>query len=310
MNAQITTGRGEAADFVAMVETELTEALGFRPYYGTLNLDGLDGVDSLPSSSVPDVGDEHCDGVRLRPCRVAGIRAAVIRPFVPGYPDSKVEVLAPVRLRTVFDLEVGDPVPVTAPGEAWLKSGPSADPTSLDRFDAVVFDLDGTLVDLDVDWSAAREDVEAVLGRFAESTSERDANEIFRTARRYGRYDDLATVLESYERDGAEGATPVQPRRVVTDLDCPVGVCTANAGSAARRALERFGMLDAVDAIVSRESTVEQKPRPEPLEKCLRALDVAPGNAVFVGDERSDATAAVRSGTSFLRSTHLLEGDR
>jgi phosphoglycolate phosphatase len=305
MSAPVETGVGEAADFVAAVEAELTAALGFRPFPGTLNLQRLPVIEDLPERTLTDgnLSNEHCDGVVVSPCNVAGLRAAVLRPLMQDYPESKVEVIAPVQVRALFGLEDGDTVPVGPREEVWHHDGPTADPGGLDEFDAVVFDLDGTLVDLDVDWPTVHEKVVDLLGDVMDGPlSDYTRPEIIRLSREVGRYEELDRLLTEYEADGAETAPRLPLLDVVADLDCPVGVCTANAMSAAERALSQYRLRDAVDVIVARGTVEEEKPHPRPLYESLASVGVAPGDAVFVGDERSDATTAAAAGSSFLHT--------
>ncbi|MFC6721235.1 DUF120 domain-containing protein [Halobacteriaceae archaeon SHR40] len=100
-----------------------------------------------------------------------GVQAAVLRPLVPGYPDRKTEVVAPVHLRSLFGLESGDSVTLTVDGTPWLPEGHSFVPASLDSFEAVVVDPSGlslglrdVLAELDAQvalWTLERSDAGA-----------------------------------------------------------------------------------------------------------------------------------------------------
>lgn len=307
MHGTVVSGEREAAAFVGATADALAEVVGFRPFHGTLNLADAAGLDDLPSRTIDDdLGDERCDGIRLRSCSVGGVRSAVIRPLVPGYPESKVELLAPVRLRTLFGFEDGDAVPVSLPDDPWSPEGPVVASPSLDLFEAVVFDLDGTLVDLAVDWPAVHDEIDGIVGPYLDRPiREYGRNGLFRLAEEHGVYDELVALVETRERDGADEAAALLPIGTVEELSRPVGICTANATSAAETALERFGVRDAVDVVVARESTREGKPHPGPLVACFDRLGVAPGDAVFVGNEPSDAEAAARAGASFLHVDQL-----
>ncbi|MFB6097181.1 MAG: HAD-IA family hydrolase [Haloferacaceae archaeon] len=303
MCANVVTGEGEAAGFVSAVADELSAVLGFRPYPGTLNVDELPGLEALSAETLTDspFSNEHCDGVVVRPCSVGGVRAAVLRPLVPDYPEGKIELIAPVRLRALFDLADGDSVPVSPPGEVWHPDGPAVDVAGLDEFDAVVFDLDGTLVELDVAWPEVHEQVVEILEDVMDGPlSDYTRPEIMGLAREVERYEQLDALLTEYETDGAETSPALGLLETLPELDCPIGVCTANAPSAAESALEAHGVREHVDVIVARGTIPEEKPHPRPLRECLAGLGVTPGNAVFVGDERSDAETAVSAASSFL----------
>lgn len=309
MRGTIVTGKGVAAGLVAHIEEQLVSTLGFHPYPGTMNLRGVPSVEALPEHRVGDVDIalDNCDGIGLRPCSVGGVRAALVRPIAPGYPEWKSELVAPVHLRTLFGLADGDAVQLAPPDELW-GDGPEAAPTELDSFDAVVFDLDGTLVRLAVDWPTVRAEIRALFGPGMDPLAARrdrdDHDTLYDLAREHGVYDELLEVLAAHESAGADAGTPLPLLDCLTELDCPVGVCTKNALSAAERALDRFGV--SVDAIVARETVPEDKPHPRPLLVCLDALGVCPGDAAFVGDDPTDAETAARAGSSFLRADRLV----
>lgn len=311
MDGRLVSGAGAGAEFVTAAREALAAMVGFRPYPGTVNLEGVSGIDALPERTInDDLGDPHCEGVRLRPCTIAGVRGSVIRPLVPGYPLEKLELLAPVRVRGLFRLDDGATVPLAPPHEPWSPAGPPAAANALGSFDAVVFDLDGTLVELQVDWRAVHGEIEERFGdRLEKPVTEHDGNELFEVAAAQGIYDDLVALIEGHERDGAEAATALPGLEVIDELPTPVGICTANAADAAERALERFGVRGKVDAIVARETVRPGKPDPAPLLECLRRLGVEPGNAVFIGDQPGDAEAAVGAGTSFLHVNQLWPAD-
>lgn len=304
MAGTLVSGQNIGGDFVAEAAEGLAAALGFTPYHGTLNLENAAGISSLPRETVAeDFGDPNCEGAVLRPCRVGGVRTSIIRPLVPNYPDDLVEVLAPVRLRALFELHDGDSVSIAPAEAAWDSSVLPADPSSLDRFESVVFDLDGTLVDLAVDWSVVHDEIEALIGsqldREIRAYSE---NELFELARQHGAFDDLIEVIEAEETKGARGATARPLLDSIDQFSCPIGICTANSRSAAELALDRFGVRSAVDAIVARQTVRPGKPEPGPLLEAFDRLEANPGDSLFVGDAPTDGRTAVGAGSSFLKA--------
>jgi len=304
MVAKLVSGQQLGGEFVAMAEDTLASTVGFQPFNGTLNLNEVSGLSSLPRETVAeDFGDPSCEGAVLRPCRLGGIMAAVIRPLVPDYPDDLVELLAPVQLRPFFRLDDGDAVSIAPDEEAWRSAELTADPAEMVQFESVVFDLDGTLVDLAVDWTRVHEEVEARLGDNLEhgirSYSE---NEIFDTAREVGVYDDLLKAIEFHELEGAKQATSKPLLDELHHLSCPIGICTANSKQAALLALDRFDVQSEVDALVARETVRPGKPDPGPLVTAFDRLQAEPGDSLFVGDEPTDAQTAVGAGSSFLKA--------
>ncbi|RQG87952.1 DUF120 domain-containing protein [Natrarchaeobius halalkaliphilus] len=300
MNGRVTSGEGQARGFIEAASELLTDALGFRPYPGTLNLENAGRLESLSAERHPIPGDDHCEGIVTRSCRIGGLRGAVVEPIVPNYPDEKTELVAPVRIRSVFDLADGSEVDLTAADRCDGAWNPTIDGRSIDAFDGVVFDLDKTLLTLDVDWPAVHRDVEALLESVLEKPLPTYTRlEVFELAAKAGRSDELESLLADRERAGARTANSRPLLDVVADLDCPVGICTANAERAAEIALERFGALGDVDAIVGRDTLAQDKPHPRTLLEVVRTLNVAPGNVLYVGDEETDAELAVAAETSY-----------
>jgi phosphoglycolate phosphatase len=303
MTPTITSGEGQAAQFVEGAADRFRDALVFDPFYGTLNLRGTESLPEL-TEWIPWPGGEHCDGVAYEPCYVSGVRSAVIRPDVPGYPAEKAELLAPVRLRDLFVIEDGDSL-ATSP-EPWTETALTATAEHLDTFEVVVFDFDGTLAELAVDWPAVHEAIIDLLGDHLDRPLEEyDRREVFRLARAAHVYDDLEAVMAAAERDAVPDSTPRAELDVLRSLDCPIGICTANAAEPVRAFLTRHGLADAVDVVVARDTHPGDKPDPEPLADCVERLGGSPGNALFVGDERTDATTAGRAGTSFMKPAQL-----
>jgi phosphoglycolate phosphatase len=166
------------------------------------------------------------------------------------------------------------------------------------EYDALVYDLDGTLVRLDVDWDAVTEDAAAILAARGIDTDGMDLWDALETAEREGHRRRVEETIADHERAGARvsdrlGLAAELPAAV------PVGVCSLNCEAACRIALETHGLDAAVDAVVGRDTVGRHKPHPEPLLAVLDGLGVAPSRALFVGDSPRDERTADRAGTDF-----------
>ena len=166
--------------------------------------------------------------------------------------------------------------------------------------DAVVYDLDGTLVRLTVDWDAAAADVREVF-REAGHDPEESLWDLLGRADDVGIREGVESVLSEYERAGARASERLPLADELADASRPAGVCSLNCEAACRDALAEHGLAGAVDAVVGRDTVATHKPDPEPLLATLSAMDVPPERAVFVGDSERDAVAAERAGVAFRR---------
>lgn len=101
-----------------------------------------------------------------------------------------------------------------------------------------------------------------------------------------------------------------------------LGVVTSKGEALAQRTLAHVGLLPLMEVVVTADSVTRHKPDPEPVRFALERLSVAPGHALFVGDSPHDVNAgnaaAVRTVAALwgpfsretlerARPTHLLE---
>ncbi len=167
-----------------------------------------------------------------------------------------------------------------------------------DDYDAVVYDLDGTLVRLDVDWATVRREADAALRERGIDAAGHDLWAMLDVAEQRGHRDVVESVIADHEVEGAESSELLA---LVDELplSVPVGVVSLNCEAAVHRALELHGADEHVDAVVGRDSLDARKPDPTPLLWIAEELGVDPERSLFVGDSASDAEAAEAAGFDF-----------
>ena len=173
-------------------------------------------------------------------------------------------------------------------------------------YGTVVFDLDGTLVRLDVDWRKAQADLGGITRRFGKGSEGRSIWAMLRDATG----DEAAALdraLHAYETEGSRKAQLLPTADVLAHLTKDeVGVVTLNCHACAEEALRVTGLSAFVGAIVAREDTARLKPDPEPLLLCIDELGGEPSHTVFVGDRQRDRETAEAAGTAFVAVQDLL----
>lgn len=168
------------------------------------------------------------------------------------------------------------------------------------EYAAVVYDLDGTLVRLAVDWDAAARDARAALRDAGiDIGSDAGAWESLDRAHEHGHGEAVSEAIASHERRGAATSERLSAADDVASASGPVGVVSLNSEAAVRIALETHELDDLVDAVVGRDTVGAYKPDPEPLLWAARALSVGPEETLFVGDSKRDEETARRAGTAF-----------
>lgn len=189
---------------------------------------------------------------------------------------------------------------------------PMALPTPLG---AVVFDLDGTLIDSADDLGAAANRLLAREGRRPLEAGEvrrfiGDGTRVFvdrawsatGTGVAGAELDDLARrFIAEYESDVA-GLTRPYPGAAETlatlkRAGLRLGVCTNKPQAPAEQVIAALGLGAWVDMIAGGDRFAYRKPDPRHLLSALELLGVAPANAVMVGDNEHDMAVAHGAGT-------------
>ncbi|MBN2492599.1 MAG: HAD-IA family hydrolase [Planctomycetes bacterium] len=169
----------------------------------------------------------------------------------------------------------------------------------LDGIDAVLFDMDGTLVDSKYDWPAIREALEI------QGHSILDELDAMPSPRREEKW----ALLERFEREASlkarlkDGAKELVA--VVRARGLKTALVTNNSGGSVALILERYGLQ--FDALVTRDSGL-YKPSGAPLVEALRQLGVAPERSLFVGDYLFDVVAARAAGCARVGILYDPEG--
>jgi len=177
---------------------------------------------------------------------------------------------------------------------------------------AVLFDLDGTLID----------SIELILNSAKHAFTGRDGHVPSDAEWLTGVGIPLATMFRRYARDEAEIDALIAKYReyqlahhdrlvrcyddVVDTVDelrkngHPLAIVTSKTGWLAKRGLEHVGLGEHFNVVVGCDSCDRHKPDPGPVLYALAELDYAPDEAVFVGDSVHDMQAGNAAGVTTI----------
>lgn len=168
-----------------------------------------------------------------------------------------------------------------------------------DDYEAVVYDFDGTLARLAVDWDAVAREAAEEFSAAGVDADDEDLWAMLDLADETGLRAEIEAVIAGHECEGAAASERLPLADRVADHDVPVGVCSLNAERAVRKGLSVHGLDEFVDAVIGRDSVATRKPDPEPLLTTISRLEVASDRTLFVGDSARDAETAERAGVAF-----------
>lgn len=186
-------------------------------------------------------------------------------------------------------------------------------------FDAVIFDLDGTLIDTE---ALALRSGRAALARLDGDIDPTILNALVGRDQASGdailraacpdldlvRLKDLWTA--AFDREMAAGL-PLKPgaRDLLDRLVLPRAICTSSQRATAHAKLDIAGLAADFSRIVTREDVTCPKPHPEAYLLAARLLEVAPGRCLVFEDSDTGAAAAMAAGCHVVQVPDVLPSD-
>jgi phosphoglycolate phosphatase len=176
---------------------------------------------------------------------------------------------------------------------------------------AIVFDFDGTLAVLNIDFSIMRDRIFGLMRRYGvqEDTIQEKylleiIDEVYQTlweknpSGAEAFYQGAHEILHEIEMKAAEAGKLI-PGTVATlkslrDKGIKIGIITRNCEDAVRKVFP--GIDDFCDVFVSRNSVKKVKPHPDHLTYVMESLKISGEESVMVGDHIIDVQAGKRVG--------------
>ncbi|WP_423750695.1 HAD family hydrolase [Salinirarus marinus] len=174
-----------------------------------------------------------------------------------------------------------------------------------DAYDFWLFDLDGTLVD--VEWPYVRETFDRVGERLGREFSDHEAERLWygldgaRDAQLRTWGVDPGTFWPAFHdvedpRARAEATYLHDDAAFIATVDAPVGLVTHCQEFLTDPVLERLDIRDWFDAVVCCDEELGWKPDPAPVTRTIDEMGVDGGTGVLAGDGPNDVGAAWNAG--------------
>ncbi len=177
------------------------------------------------------------------------------------------------------------------------------------RFTAVLFDLDGTLVDsFELIAQSFRHAVRAVLSREAtdDDVLSRWGEPLRIRLESVALPEQLPGLLDAYTGFYQEHhdrlarlftGVPEMLEQLVR-LGCRLGVVTSKRRATTQLDLEVFGLAPYIDTAVTSDDVTVFKPAADPVDAALRRLQASPSDALMVGDGVFDIRSGAAAGVT------------
>ena len=148
----------------------------------------------------------------------------------------------------------------------------------------VIFDLDGTLTDCQIDYAAIRRELGLGPAPILEQVDTADPQ--------------VRAVLDRHETAAAEASVlAAGARELLGRLAVPAAIVTRNSRPAADATLARHDLTHHFAAVVTREE-LPHKPHPHPVRHAAAKLGTTADACLMVGDGRHDVEAGLAAGAT------------
>jgi HAD superfamily hydrolase (TIGR01549 family) len=190
----------------------------------------------------------------------------------------------------------------------------------LTKYNAVIFDLDGTLIQSKIDYEEMRRRVIEIISEMGVSIegisqsrkiweiiqgSERVFNEIgIKKEAKEMISRRINEALNEIELSSLETVEPTRNSeemlRALRSEGFKIGVATRGCKKYALCSLKKTGLKGYVDAILARDEVEHPKPDPRHLIEVAKALECPLNRVVYIGDTTTDLSTAQGAGVTFV----------
>ncbi|RDE09385.1 HAD family hydrolase [Pelagibacterium lacus] len=188
-------------------------------------------------------------------------------------------------------------------------------------FDAAIFDMDGTLLDTENVFKTIVYEICAELGfemteqvhmRMVGSSHETTARLLEETYGTGFSYLEFDTRCRAVMSDRLHQGVPVKPGArellgALRELDIRLAVATSSRASHALSHLQRAGVIEFFDTIVTRDDVLHPKPHPEPYVTAAGRLGVDPALCIAFEDSHAGVRAAHAAGMRTVMVPDLVQ---
>lgn len=184
---------------------------------------------------------------------------------------------------------------------------------------AIVFDLDGVLIDSNLDYRQMKEVIQRLLGKAGIQLDRVERLKIWEMIRvgfeehlARGRSEEgwrkltkrIDKALSRIELEALDGVS-MRPRALETlqalrGRGLRIGVATRSCRSYALKSLEQVRLSSYIDALLARDDVEHPKPDPRHLLEVIALLDAEPSETLYIGDTTTDLKAARGANVPFI----------
>ncbi|KFM22224.1 Pyrophosphatase PpaX protein [Marine Group I thaumarchaeote SCGC AAA799-B03] len=168
------------------------------------------------------------------------------------------------------------------------------------KIELIIFDLDGTLIDLNVNWRDLKTILQNKFNSFelplVKGISKLTLNEKYLALK----------IISKFELENKHHVYTNRIQYIKKLNNVKLGLVTNNTKNTTKSVLSLLNIYEKFSGIVTLDDVQTGKPEPEGLNYILKKLNVSKTNTIFLGDKDTDMTAGTLAGIyTITQKKHL-----
>jgi phosphoglycolate phosphatase len=186
-------------------------------------------------------------------------------------------------------------------------------------YKAVVFDLDGTLVESHIDYETMGEQIKTLLAEMGMKTHIEDRRKAYQVIRggaetllEYGlpkenldtTLYELNNIMNNIELQAIPTmllkSNAIETLRELQTKNYRIGIATRSHGEYATQVLKKFNLTSYFHGVIGRDETPYPKPDPRHLLSTIELIKAKPEETLYIGDTTTDLTTSLAAKVNFV----------
>lgn len=174
----------------------------------------------------------------------------------------------------------------------------------ISKYKGVIFDLDGTLIDLGIDWKILKQE----LGKYCYSKKNLNIEftpldqKLFKIKKLFGKqfYSELLNIVSNFEMNETKYKFNKKLLDYVNSIIHPkIAIYSMNTKKCIDNIVRKY-FQKKPDIIISKDNCIEPKPTGKDIINILYNLNITKKECLFIGDSESDYLCGQKAKIDFL----------